>query len=339
MTERTKFEQMVERLTNEDRAGAEELFHEIVVERSREIYKSIIESEDEDDDDDLDEADKAEDDNDDLDEADKAENDDEDLDEMFGVSNMSEEDPAMMGGDATDDMMNDISMDDDPDADPEMDMGADDSNEINDEDPLTVLDNMGDALEKLRVEFEDILSGANTDSEESDDDSDGPEEEEEEEAEGNPFADEEEDEKEESFAYESNNGNSPRGKMSAGEQMREYVEKVQGGDLGSKIGGDNGANAKSTVATKNDMGGTSANVLRTDTETPTEANKGQLKGQGLSNGTPKTDNAGNINVPGGKAGKSSFKKNEPGHGAEKKSKPETADKSAGSTIKTTVRKK
>ena len=49
MTDRSKFEEMLERLVNEDRAGAEELFHEIVVEASREIYQSILESEDEED--------------------------------------------------------------------------------------------------------------------------------------------------------------------------------------------------------------------------------------------------------------------------------------------------
>ena len=37
---------------------------------------------------------------------------------------------------------------------------------------------------------------------------------------------------------------------------------------------------------------------------------------------PKEDSAGNVNVPGGKAAKAG--KTEPGHGAEKKGKPETA---------------
>ena len=64
MTDRSKFEEMLERLVNEDRAGAEELFHEIVVEKSREIYQSILESEEEDED---------------LDE--ESEEDDEELDE------------------------------------------------------------------------------------------------------------------------------------------------------------------------------------------------------------------------------------------------------------------
>lgn len=339
MTERSKFEQMVERLINEDRAGAEELFHEIVVEKSRAIYQNIIESDededlDEEEEDDLDEAEE-----DDLDDEEVSEgsyedkDDEEDLDEMFGLNNMSEEDPSMMGGDATDNMISDVGMDDE-DGEMDPDDGMDDM--MNDEGgagPLAAIDDLADALEKLRSEFQDIIGN------DGDDEANpfGNDEEEEGEEEGEEEEAEEDEAEEESFAYESSK--SPRGPKSAGEQMREYVEKVQGGELGSKIGGDNGANSKSTVASKNDMGGSSANILRTDTETPTEANKGHLKGQSVFKGNPKTDNAGNINVPGGKAGKSSFKKNEPGHGAEKKGKPETADRGAGSTIKTTVRKK
>jgi hypothetical protein len=94
--------------------------------------------------------------------------------------------------------------------------------------------------------------------------------------------------------------------------------------------GDNGANAKSVVAGKNDMGGTSANIARGDTEAGVEANKGNLKGSALSDQNAKDIGTGNINVPGGKAAKAG--KNEPGHGAEKKGKPETADKGAGSPL-------
>ena len=43
MADRNKFEEMLEKLVNEDRAGAEELFHEIVVEKSREIYENLLE--------------------------------------------------------------------------------------------------------------------------------------------------------------------------------------------------------------------------------------------------------------------------------------------------------
>ena len=47
MTGRNKFEEMLERLVNEDREGADALFHEIVVEKSRDIYESLLEDEEE----------------------------------------------------------------------------------------------------------------------------------------------------------------------------------------------------------------------------------------------------------------------------------------------------
>jgi hypothetical protein len=70
-------------------------------------------------------------------------------------------------------------------------------------------------------------------------------------------------ESKESFAYESKKNmkkDDKKTKKTAGEEMREYVEKVNGG-FGAKIGGDNGTNTKSIVASKNDMGGTTANIF------------------------------------------------------------------------------
>ena len=43
MANQSKFEAMLEKLIAEDKAGAEELFHEIVVEKSRSIYEGLIE--------------------------------------------------------------------------------------------------------------------------------------------------------------------------------------------------------------------------------------------------------------------------------------------------------
>ena len=60
------------------------------------------------------------------------------------------------------------------------------------------------------------------------------------------------------------------------------------------------------------MGGTSANIA-----------KGGSADEGGTGGSAKEDSHGNVNVPGGKAAKSM--KSQPGHGAEKKSKPENAD--------------
>jgi hypothetical protein len=317
MTERNKFEEMLERLVNEDRAGAEELFHEIVVEKSRSIYQSIIESDDEEvdeaEDDDLEESDDEE--VDESEEDELEESTDDDLDEMFGLDEFeseAEEDPmAAMGGDATDDMMGDISMDDEEEGDEE-------EGDEGEEGPEAAIDNLEDALDALKAEFEKLMGG---DSEEPDaDQMDG--------ASDMDFDSEEpegeEEPEESSFQATITPLESRKVAKSAGEQMREYVEKVTG-----KMG-DNGVNTKSIVAGKNDMGGTTANIAKSKTEAGVEANKGQLKGSGLLKGTPKVDNAGNVNVPGARG--ATKMASQPGHGAEKKGTPETADKSAGSVL-------
>jgi hypothetical protein len=321
MTDRNKFEEMLERLVNEDRAGAEELFHEIVVEKSREIYQSIIESEEdeevdeaaEEDDEELDEA--AEEDDEEVDEA--AEEDDEELDEMFGLEDFAPEadnNPMGMGGDADDDMLGDIGMDGDDMGD--MDGEGDVDNRLAD---------LEDALEELKAEFDALMSGEEGD-EEGDDMGDMDDEE------GDDMGDmddeEGDDEEKDSFAFESKKDDKKddKKKKSAGEEMREYVEKV-GGAQYNQYGkmGDNGANTKSIVAKPNNMGGTTANLR--GGESNSEGTQG-----GLLNPAKKDMSTGNINVPGGKAGKTAFKKSEPGHGAEKKGAGETADKSAGSML-------
>jgi hypothetical protein len=71
------------------------------------------------------------------------------------------------------------------------------------------------------------------------------------------------------------------------------------------------------------MGGTTANILSGKNGAP-GSETGELKGSGLLKGKPTEDNAGNINVPGGKAG-GAFSKKEPGHGAEKAGAKESAD--------------
>ena len=45
MADKTTLEQMLEHLVNDDTAKAEELFHEYVVTKSREIYEDLIEEE------------------------------------------------------------------------------------------------------------------------------------------------------------------------------------------------------------------------------------------------------------------------------------------------------
>ena len=102
--------------------------------------------------------------------------------------------------------------------------------------------------------------------------------------------------------------------------IREYTEKVT-----AKMG-DNGANTKSVVAGKNDMGGSAKNLVQGGEESPSVSTKG-----GLLNPSPKEDDAGNINKPGGYKG-DAFKKNPAGHGAEKKGSAPQEDKGAGSPL-------
>ena len=82
-------------------------------------------------------------------------------------------------------------------------------------------------------------------------------------------------------------------------QFMEYVDKVA-----LPKHGDNGANAKSVVASKNDMGGTTANI----------AKGGESKSAGTAGGLLKPSttlqDAGNMNKPGANVGKTAFKKKE-----------------------------
>ena len=106
--------------------------------------------------------------------------------------------------------------------------------------------------------------------------------------------------------------------------MMEYVNKV-----GLPKHGDNGANTKSIVASKNDMGGTTANIAKNFSTTSggTQGGLANPKAGDLTSGLGKIHNRVDS-----KSGKTAFKKQEPGHGAEKAGKKETADKSAGSVI-------
>ena len=289
MTDRSKFEQMLEHLVNEESDKAKELFHQLVVEKSREIYETILsedfttEAEEEEE---MDES--AEEDEEVVDEAAEGE-EEEDLDENFGFAEGGdEEDSGDIGGDAGDDMIHDI----DAGGDEGDEEGMGGEGDIEDR----VMD-LEDALDDLRAEFEALMgdeAGEGHDDMGGDDmggmDSMG----------GGDMGGEEE--LEDSF-------------------MREYVEKV-----GNPKHGDNGANAKSIVAKANNMGGTTANIVKGG-----ESTTGGTKG-GLLNPSTKEENFGNVNVPGGNAGKTAFKKKEPGHGAEKKASGDNGDRSADSPL-------
>jgi hypothetical protein len=320
MADQNKFEKMLELLVNEDKEAAQELFHEIVVEKSRDIYEGLLEDEaevEEATDEEVDEAtdEEVDESEEDLDEATDEEVDeatDEEVEEGFDLDEFEvEADPmADMGGDPTDDMMADLGMDDE----------GEEGDEEGEGDVEDRVEDLEDALDDLKAEFEKMMAG-----DDEGDDDEGEEEPEEEafafeatDEEVDEATDEEVDEATDEEVDEATDEEVEESKepKTAGEQMREYVEKV------SATMGDNGANTKSTVANKNDMGGTASNLNQAGTEAGVEANKGNLKGSALSDQNAKDMNTKNINVPGGKAAKAG--KTEPGHGAEKKGKPETA---------------
>ena len=297
MADLNKFEEMLERLINEDKAGAEELFHEIVVEKSRDIYESLLEDEEVDESDDEDDNDEEVDESTDE-EVDEA--DDEDLDEGFDLEEFEvEADPMVaFGGDMADDLEGDVD-----DMAPDMDADS----EEGEGDVEDRVEDLEDALDELKAEFEKMMSGDDEGDEgddEGDDDMDM------------DMGDAEDNAEEESYAFESDDEDEDdkevdESKKSETETMREYVEKI------NATMGDNGANTKSAVAGKNDMGGTAGNLNQAGTEAGVEANKGNLKGSALSDQNPKDMSTGNVNVPGGKASKS-MKAQPKGHGAEKK---------------------
>ena len=203
-----------------------------------------------------------------------------------------------MGGDAADDMIADIEADGDEE-------GGEEKGE-DDEDLEDRGVDLEDALDDLKAEFDTMMGDKEGDEDKGEDDMGmdmdvGDDEgDEEKEDEAMNFAPESE--LEQPSAFES----ADKPVQTSTELMREYVTKV------TPNMGDNGDNTKSPVAGKNDMGGTTANIT-----------KGGDGGTGGSVQAPKEDNAGNVNVPGGKASKSMSKASK-GHGAEKKGAGETA---------------
>ena len=118
----TKFEQLLDLIVNEEMDKANELFHEIVVEKSREIYENLIAEEadeeevDEAADEDMDES--ADEDMDESADEDMDESADEEVDESEEEleDSYSMEADDEMGGDPTDDLGAEVSADDDMEA-------------------------------------------------------------------------------------------------------------------------------------------------------------------------------------------------------------------------------
>jgi hypothetical protein len=226
----SKFEQLLDYLVNEEHDKADALFHEIVVEKSREIYENLIAEEEEVEEDDMEEATEEDADamEEETEEADDAveESTEETVESMFG----EEEEEEFPVQDQTDDAEDDMT---------DHEFGGDAGDEGDSSAPADKGDiqDLEDALEELKAEFEALMAAERNeeenepgvhDDEEGDspldgaDSEEGDEEEDEEEAKGNPFAE-------------------TKVARTQGEKMREYIEKVSvsmvdGGGVGSGTG-------------------------------------------------------------------------------------------------------
>ena len=265
-----KYEQLIEHIINDETDKARELFHTIVVEKSRDIYENLI--------------------------------DEQDLDEV--------------GGNQVEDLVDEITIDEQgmteeeegeegAEEAPAMDAEEMPSEEGHEEAEIEdrVVD-LEDALDELKAEFDALMAGEEHEEEvmpgmHGDKDADEMEGMmyQEEQSEFFEAKDEDEEDKEDEDAEEK-------------EVVKEYVEKVaapsnktEGGEVGK--GGSANVNKASTVAGKNDMGGSSANIAKGGAEANPDGTspkatvkpKGELKGAGSYE-----------NVPGAKAGQAFAKK-------------------------------
>ena len=304
MSDKSKFEQMLEKLVADDRTAAEEIFHDIVVEKSRSIYEGLLEDdikdieveetskdeetteaskEDKKEDEKVEE--KASDESKEDEAVEEASKDDskeeetkeeeskdeEATDESFLDAEQTEIAPAEAhGGDATDDMVGDIEA-------PAGDMDNGDDSEKGEEEIEDRVVDLEDAIDDLKAEFEKMMGDKGEEGEGDDAEDNGDKEEEavvDQSAEG------------ETVEVAPELGEQPAVETAepktASEEIREYVNKV------GVTHTDGSDNSKSPVAGKNDMGGTTSNIAKGGEE------------KGSSTPASKEDNAGNINVPGAK---------------------------------------
>ena len=315
MTDKSKFEQMLEKLVADDKTAAEEIFHNIVVEKSRSIYEGLLEDdikdieveetskeeskeksdetteaskEDKKEDEKVEEKTSEESKEDEaVEEASKDESKEEETKEeeskdeeatdesLLDVEQTAVAPAEAHGGDATDDMVGDIEA-------PAGDMDNGDDSEKGEEEIEDRVVDLEDAIDDLKAEFEKMM-GDKEDGDDAEDHSDD--------------AEDNGDKEDEAVVDQSAEGETVEVTPELGEQpavetaepktaseeIREYVNKV------GVTHTDGSDSTKSPVAGKNDMGGTTSNI----------AKGGEEKGGKAP--APKEENAGNVNVPGAKA--------------------------------------
>lgn len=241
-----KYEKLIEYIVNDEQDKARALFHDIVVEKSRGIYESLM--------------------------------DEEQYDETMGgnavedmVDEVSADEEGMQEAeDEMDDMEGDEIGTDGDDMGDMPDMGGDEEGEGDLEDRVMDLES---ALDELKAEFDAMMADEGGDDMGGMDDMDMGSDDDEDMMKNSMFEAEEDDEEEEEDEEEVAES---RGRKSAADQIREYVEKVSDGHGAEKKGGAEGhevgkggsvsVNKNHIVAGKNDMGGTAANIVKGGSE-------------------------------------------------------------------------
>ena len=166
-----KFEKLIEYVINDDEAKAKELFHQIVVEKSRQIYEEMMTEEEDEDleeakDEDAEELDEDEDEDleEDAEELDEDENEDLEEGSMDGDDAMGRMDMDEMGGDAANQLISDVEMDE--------------AGMVEDEDMDAVGDledrvaNLEDEVDELIAAFDALVDGDDADMDDMDADMD-----------------------------------------------------------------------------------------------------------------------------------------------------------------------
>ena len=151
MADNKILEQMLEHLVNDEKEKAEELFHEYVVAKSREIYESLIEDEleeekDEDEDkEDEDVKEASDEEKDEDDEEVKEASDEDEVEEDFeDIAIEADDEEDMMGGDPTDDL------------EAELDAGEED---LADKEPEELFQDLDAIVDELQAKFDAMNGG------------------------------------------------------------------------------------------------------------------------------------------------------------------------------------
>ena len=229
----SKFEQLLDLLVNEDREAASALFHEIVVEKSRGIYESLIAEEEEEEG--VDESSEEEDES--VEEG-FGEEDEETVESMFGEEEGEGDNFPVQ--DKTDDFEDDVT--DHEFGDMGGDMGAEEGDMGAPADKSDIK-SIEDALEELKAEFEKLMGGGEPEVGGEEDEFGG----EEDEFGGEPALGGHEEDEDEGFAFEASEEEEEdegvkesRVAKTQGEAMREYIEKVTATMDGGLVGGRTG---------------------------------------------------------------------------------------------------